>query len=151
RLAEMLNNVRAIKMDVFYECTAIFAVENYVFFFSRRAASLDHDTNRVRRPLRRMRNIWRDKERFAFSDNVIDDPVAFAGAHLDVAFELVEVLLGIDEMKIISRIRSLDDHHKKVTTVVEITIAHGRLKFVRVFFDPFSEVNRRLHSGHGQS
>src|SRR5438132_5041264 len=68
RLAEMLNDVRAIKMDVFHQCPAIFAIENDVFFFSGWPPPLDDHTDRARRPLRRMRHIWRDKEGFAFSD-----------------------------------------------------------------------------------
>src|SRR5438552_5480677 len=85
RLAEMLNDVRAIEVDVFHQCTAIFAVKNDVFFFSGRAAPLDHDTDRVRRPLRRVRHIWWDEEGFAFSDDMVHDAVAFADAHLNVA------------------------------------------------------------------
>src|SRR4029077_2584213 len=150
RLAEMLNNVRAIKMDVFHQCSAIFAVENDVFFFPGRTAPLNNHTDRVRRPLRGMRNIWRDKERFAFSDDMIDDAVAFANAHLNVALELVKVLLRIDKMKIIPRVWPLDDHHEKIPAIVKITIAHRRLKFVGVLFDPVLQVNRRLHSGHGK-
>src|SRR5437773_5276121 len=104
RLAEMLNDVRAIEVDVFHQCTAIFAVENNVFFFSRRAAPLNHHTDRVRRPLRRVRHIWWDEEGFAFSDDMVHDAVAFADAHLNVALQLIEVLLRIDEMKIIPRV-----------------------------------------------
>src|SRR6266568_1125881 len=96
RLAEMLNDVRAIKMDVFHQCPTIFAIENDVFFFSGWPPPLDDHTDRVRRPLRRMRHIWRDKEGFAFSDNMVHDPVTFAGAHLNIPFQLVEVLLRID-------------------------------------------------------
>jgi len=146
----MLDDVRAVKMDVFDQCSAIFAVENDVFFFSRRTAPLDNHTDRVRRPLRGMGNIWRDKEGFAFSDDMIDDAVAFANTHLDVALELVKVLLRIDEMKIVPRVWPLDDHHEKIPAIVEITIAHRRLKFVGVFFDPILQVNRRLHGGHGK-
>ncbi len=151
RLAEMLNDVRAIEVDVFHQCTAIFAVENNVFFFSGRAAPLDHDTDRVRRPLRRVRNIWRDEEGFAFSDDMVHDAVAFADAHLNVALQLIEVLLRIDEMKIVPRVRPLDDHHKKIPSIIKITIAYWRLKFVGVLFDPFFQVNGRLHSRHAKS
>jgi len=150
RLAEMLDDVRAVKMDVFDQCSAIFAVENDVFFFSGRTAPLDNHTNRVRRPLRGMRNIWRDKERFAFSDDMIDDAVAFANAHLNVALELVKVLLRIDKMKIVPRVWPLDDHHEKIPAIVEITIAHRRLKFVGVLFDPVFQINWRLHRSHGK-
>jgi hypothetical protein len=150
RLAEMLDDVRAVKMDVFDQCSAIFAVENDVFFFSRRTAPLDNHTDRVRRPARRMRNIWWNEECFAFFDDVIHDAVAFASAHLNVALELVKVLLRIDKMKIVPRVWPLDDHHEKIPAIVKITIAHRRLKFVGVFFNPVLQVNRRLHSGHGK-
>src|SRR4029077_12699664 len=97
------------------------------------------------------RHIWRDKEGFAFSDNMVHDPIAFASAHLDVALELVEVLLRIDQMKVVASVRPLDDHHEKIPPIVQITIAYRRLKFVGVFLDPSSEVNRRSHRGHGKS
>ena len=85
RLTEMLNDVCAVEMDVFHQCAAILAVKNNVLFFSRRPAPFDHDTNRIRRPLRRVRDIRRDKECFACSDNMVHDAIAFADAHLDVA------------------------------------------------------------------
>ena len=84
-----------------------------------------------------MRNIWRDKEGFALSDNVVDDPIAFANAHLNITLKLVKVLLRIHQMKIVPRVRSLDDHYKEIASVVQILIAHWRLKFVRVLVDPF--------------
>src|SRR5206468_7707793 len=125
----MLDDILAIEMNVFYQCPAIFAVENDVFFFTGWAAPLDHHPDCVRRPLWRMRNIWWDKKGFAFSDDMIHDAIPFSDAHLNVALELVEVLFRIDEMKIVPRIRPLDDHHEKIPSIVQIPIAHWRLKF----------------------
>src|SRR5437762_9000595 len=82
RLTEMLDDVCAVEMDVFHQCSAVLAVKNNVLFFSRRTAPFHHDSNRIRRPLRRVRHIRRDKECFSFSDNVIHDAVAFPNAHL---------------------------------------------------------------------
>src|SRR5437870_3323773 len=98
-----------------------------------------------------MRNVWWDEERFPLAHYVIDDAIAFADAYLNVTLELVKVLLRINEMKIIPRVRSLDDHHEKIPSVVQITVAHRRLKFVSVFFDPVFQVNGRLHSRHAKS
>src|SRR6266545_3234978 len=84
-LAEMLNDIYAVEMDIFHQCATILAVKNNVLFFSRRPASFDHNTNRIRRPLWRVRHIRRDKECFVFSDDMIHDAIAFANAHLDVA------------------------------------------------------------------
>ena len=95
-----------------------------------------------------MGHIWRDKERFAFSDEMVHDAVAFADAHLNVALELIEIFLRIDEMKIIPRVWPLDDHHEKIAPIVEITIAYRRFEFVAILFDPILQINRRLHSGH---
>ena len=150
RLAEMLDDIRAIEVNVFHQCAAIFTVENDVFLFSRWAAPLDYHTDCVRRSLRRMRNIWWNEECFAFSDDVIHNAIAFASAHLNVDLELVEVHLRIHKMKIVPRVRPLNDHHKKIASVVQIPIAHRRLKFVGVLVDPFFQVNRRLHSRHAQ-
>ena len=81
---------------------------------------------------------------------MVHDAVAFADAHLNVALELVEVLLRIDQMKIIPRVRPLDDHHEKIPPVVEITIAYWRFELFAILFNPILQINRRLHSGHGK-
>src|SRR5712692_9510147 len=49
------------------------------------------------------------------------------------------------EMKIVPRIRTLDDHDEKVAPVIKITVAHRRLELFPVLFDPVLQVNRRLH------
>ena len=95
-----------------------------------------------------MRNIRRNEKRFALAHNMIDNVIAFADSHFDVAFELIEILLRIDEMKIVPRIRPLDNHNEKIAPVVQVTIAHRRLEFFPVLLDPVFEINRRSHSGH---
>ena len=60
---------------------------------------------------------------------------------------MIEVLLRIDEMKIIPRVWPLDDHYEKITSVVEITIAYRWLELLPVLFDPVIQINRRLHPG----
>ena len=94
-----------------------------------------------------MRNIWRDEERLPFAHEVIDDPFAFPDAHFDVAFQLIEILFRIDEMKIVPRVRALDDHDEKVAPIIKITVAHRRLKEVAILFDPIVQIDRRLHGG----
>ena len=98
----MLNDIRAVKINVFDQGAAVVTIENHVFVLARWAATLDYDADRVRWPHRCMRNIRRDKERLTFADKVVDDSVPFAHAHFDVAFELVEILFGIDQMKIVA-------------------------------------------------
>src|SRR4051812_26531866 len=124
RLAEMLHDVAAIEINVFDERAAVIAVENDVLMFAGRPTTLDHDANRVRRTDRRVRHIRRNEECFALADEIIDDLLAFADAHFDVAFELKEILLGIDLMEIVPRIWTDDHHHKEVASVVEKTIAN---------------------------
>ena len=119
-----------------------------MLLFTRWTAPLYNQPNRVRRALGRVRHIGRNEERFALVDNVINDAVAFADTHLDVAFELIEVLFRISEMKIVPRVGDFDDHHKKISTIVKVPVAYGRLKFVSILFNPLLYVNRRLHSGH---
>src|SRR6059058_4178270 len=48
RLTEMLDDVCAVEMDVFHQCSAVLAVKNNVLFFSRRTAPFHHDSNRIR-------------------------------------------------------------------------------------------------------
>src|SRR5207248_4754930 len=132
----MLDDIRAIVMDIFHQGPTVLAIIDYVLVSSRWAASLDYDTNRIRRSLRRMRNVRGNEERLALVHDVIDNAVALADAHLNVALELVEIFLRIDQMKIIPRIWSLDDHDKKIPSIVKVTIAHRRLELFSVFFDP---------------
>jgi hypothetical protein len=136
RLTEMLHDVGAIEVNVFHERFAILAIKDHVLLFPGRTPPLDDDPDRVWRALWRMCHVRRNEEGFTLANDVIDDAVAFANAHFDVAFELVEILFGIDEMKIVPRVRPLDDHHKKVAPVVEITITYRRLEFFAVLFNP---------------
>src|SRR6266566_8538346 len=66
-LTEMLDDIRAVEVDVFHQCSAVFAIKNDVLFLSGRAAPLDHDSDRVGRALRRMRHIWRNEERLSLA------------------------------------------------------------------------------------
>ena len=81
--------------------------------FSRRTAFLDHNADGVGWTDRRVRNIRRNEERFAFAHEMIDDAVAFADAYFDVAFELIKIFLGIDFVKIVPRVRPLITITKK--------------------------------------
>src|SRR6476646_7286581 len=148
-LAKMVDDVFAIEVDVFHQCSTIFAVENYMLLFARRPAALYNHPNRVRRALRRMRHVWRNEKRFALTDNVINDAIAFADPHLNVAFQLIEVLFRINEMKIVPRIGTFDDHHKKIAAVIKISVAYWRFKFSSILFNPLLYINRRLHAAHG--
>ena len=144
RLAEMFNDIAAIEIDVFHQLPAIVTIEDDVFVFTRRPATLDHHTNRVRRPDRRVRNIGRNKKRFPFPYEMIHNAIALVDAHLDVAFELVEIFLRIDEMKIVPRVRTLDHHHEKIAAIIEVAVAHRRFEFVAVLFNPAHQVDWRL-------
>src|ERR1700759_2212048 len=77
---------------------------------------------------------------------MIDNSVAFSNPNLYVAFELVKIFLGIDQVKIVPRIRALDHHDEKIAAVVEILIADRRFKFVPIALDPSREIDRRLNS-----
>jgi hypothetical protein len=147
-LAKMVDDVFAIEVDVFHQCSTIFAVEDDVLLFTRRPAPLHNQANGVWRSLGRVRHIRRNEKRFALADNVINDAIPFADTHLNVAFELIEILFRINEVKVIPRIGAFYDHHKKISAIVKVPVAYGRLKFVSILFNPLLYVNRRLHSGH---
>jgi hypothetical protein len=51
-------------------------------------------------------------------------------------------------MKIVPRVGAFDDHHKKITAVIKISVAYWRLKFLSILFDPLLYINRRLHAAH---
>ncbi len=80
---------------------------------------------------------------------MIDDPVAFADAHFDVALELVEKFFRIDLVKIVPRVRTLDHHDEEVAPVVEILIADRWFELVAMLFDPLVQINRQLDGRGG--
>jgi hypothetical protein len=79
---------------------------------------------------------------------VIDHAIAFPDTHLYVAFELIKIFFRIDQVKIVSRVGTFDDHHKKIAAVIKIPVAYWWLEFVGVFFNPLLQVYWRLHFGH---
>src|SRR4029077_16814281 len=121
----------------------IFAVKNHVLLFTRRTAPLHNQADSVWRALGGVRHIRRNEKRFALADNVIDDAIAFADTHLNVPFELIEILFRINKMKIVPRVGTFDDHHKKITAVVKVPVAYWRLEFLSILFNPLLYVNRR--------
>src|SRR4029077_15762229 len=98
-LAKMVDDVFAIEVDVFHQRSTIFAVKNHVLLFTRRTAPLHNQADSGWRALGGVRHIRRNEKRYAAADNVIDDAIAFADTHLDVPFELIEILFRINEMK----------------------------------------------------
>src|SRR3989442_276160 len=99
RLRKVLNDVAAIEMNVFDQRAAVLAVKYDMLFFAGRTTALDHDPDRIRRSNRRMRNVRRDKKCFPFPHEMLDDAIAFADAHFDVALELVKIFLRINDVK----------------------------------------------------
>src|SRR5436305_2051982 len=122
RLAEMIDDIGAVEIDVFHERPAAIAVKNDMLVFARGPAAFDNDADGIGRADWRVRNVRRNEKRFALPDEMIDDPIAFADADFDVAFELIKIFLGIDEVKIIPRVRPLDDHDEKIAPVAKITV-----------------------------
>src|ERR1051326_7362331 len=145
----MLDDIRAVEIDVFDQRPAMIAIEDDVLVFAERTTSFDYHADCVRRPNRRMRNVRRDEEGFALAHEMIDDAIPFANTHFDVAFHLIKIFFRVDQVKIVPRVRSLDYHHKKIAPIIEITITHRRLKLVPVFFDPMRSEERRVHLGAG--
>jgi hypothetical protein len=148
-LAEMLDDVSTVEVNVFHQRTAILAIKNNVLLLSRWASAFHHHAERVRRSLRGMRDIRWDKEGFTLANGVILDPLVFPDAHLDISLELVEVLFRINQMKIVSGVGAGDHHDEKVAAVIEITVTHRGLEKVAILFNPFIQINRSLHAGHG--
>ena len=147
-MAEMLNDIAAVEIDVFDQRPAIVAIKDHVFVFTWRAAAFHHDTYCVRRSDRRVRDIGRNKKRFPFANEMIHDAISLPDAHPDIAFELVKIFLRIDEMKIVPRVRTFDHHHEKVAAIIQVAVAHWWLEFVPVFLDPACQVDRGLHRGY---
>src|ERR1700757_3965357 len=61
-LAEVVDNVFAVEVDVFHQRATVLAVEDSVPLFARPPPPLHHNSNRIRRTLRRVRYIGRNEE-----------------------------------------------------------------------------------------
>lgn len=144
-LAEMLDDIGAIEMNVFDEGATVVAIENDVLLLARGTTALDYHAQSIGRPLRRMWDIGRNKKGFTFTDQVIDDAIRFANPDFDIAFKLVKIFFRIDQMKIVSGIRPGDDHNKEIPAVVKVPIANRRFKQLPILLDPILQVNRGLH------
>ena len=145
----MLDDIAAIEIDVFDQRAAIFAIKDDMLMFSRRPTAFHHHTNRVWRTHRRMRNVRWNEECLPFPNEMIDDAIAFTDANFYVALELVEIFLRIDFVEIVTRIRTFDDHDKKIAAIVKIPIAHRRLEKMAVLFNPILQIDWRLHRRGG--
>ena len=141
----MLDDITAIEIDVFDQRAAIFAVKDDMLVFSRRPTAFHHHADRVWRTHGGVRDIGWNEECLPFPNEMIDDAIAFTDANFYVALELVEIFLRIDFVEIVTRIRTFDDHDKKIAAIVEITIAHRRLEEMAVLFDPILQIDWRLH------
>ena len=128
RLAEMIDDIGAVEIDVFHERAAAIAVKNDMLVFARGPAAFDNDADGIGRADWRVGNIRRDEKRFALPNEMIDDPIAFADPDFDVAFELIKIFLGIDFVEIVPRVRAFNHHDKEVPPVVKIAIAHRRFE-----------------------
>src|SRR5207302_6694017 len=95
-LTEMFDDIGAIEVDVVHYRPAVVAIEDHMLAFAGRATPLDDHADRVRRSHRRVRNIRRDEKCFTFAHQMIDNAVALADSHFDVALELITIFLRID-------------------------------------------------------
>jgi len=143
-LAEVLDDIAAIEIDVFHDRPAIVTVEDDMFVFPRRTAAFDDDPNRVRRTNGRVRDVRRNKKRFPLVNQVIHDLVVLPDADFDVAFELIKIFLGIDQMKVVPGVWPLDHHDEKVAAIVKVTVADRWFEEMAVFLDPAIEIDGRL-------
>src|SRR5438309_1993672 len=116
-----------------------------MFVLARRSATLNYHSQSVRRTYRRVRNIRRNEERLPLTHEMVNNAVAFPNTHLNIPLELVKIFFGINQMKVVPGIRALDHHHKKIATIIEVTIAHRRLNFFAILLDRLIELDRRLH------
>jgi hypothetical protein len=146
-LAEVIDDIGAIEIDVFDERAALVAVENNVLVLASRAAALDDDADGIGRSNRGVRHIRRNEEGLTLADEMIDDAVALADADFDVALELVEIFFRIHEVKIVPRIRPFDHHDEKIAPIVEVAVADRRFEELAVGFDPIIQIHRRLDLG----
>ena len=149
RLAEVLNDIGAIKMDVFHQRLAMLAVKDDMLGHALGPAFLHHHAQRIGWTHGRVGHIWWNEKGFTLTHEMINDVIAFADPDLDVPLELVKKFLRINLVEVVSRVRSLDDHDEEVAPVIKIAVADRRLEEMTVLFDPLVQVEGRLHRGGG--
>src|SRR5438477_11652455 len=96
---------------------------------ARWPATLDNDSQSVRRTDRRVRNVRRNEERLPLTHEMVNTAVAFPNTHLDVPLELVIIFFRIDQMKVVPGIGAVDHHWKKFVSFLDVPIADWSLIF----------------------
>src|SRR5437016_14376608 len=107
---------------------------------ARWPATLDNDSQSVRRTDRRVRNVRRNEERLPLTHEMVNYVVAFPNTHFNVPLELVEIFFRIDQMKVVPGVGTLNHHHKKVASILEVPIPHRGLKCFVFRLDPLPDM-----------
>ena len=110
----MRDDVFAIEHFVIDHRVAVLAEEDEVFRLALGTTTLDNKAERVRSPLRRVRDIGRNEKDFALFDRMRVHLAILNRLHRDVALELDEKLFAIDLVEIVARVGSRDDHHEEI-------------------------------------
>src|SRR5438045_6622605 len=72
-LAEVIDDIGAVEIDVFNKSAAILAIKNDVFVLARRPAAFDHDSDRIGWADGCVGDVRRNEEGLTLTDEVIND------------------------------------------------------------------------------
>lgn len=102
---------------------------------------LDHQSHRVRPPLRRMRCFWGQEENLPFPDRYIAEFAVIDDLYHNIPLYLVIKFFGFVEMIILTGIGPAHHHYDKIFRVlIHTLVTDRRFQQFPVFIDPFSEV-----------
>ncbi len=114
-MAEVFNDVAAIKLHVVYQLTTLLTIKDEMLGFTSGSISLDNDTNRVRATDWRVKYIWWNEKSLALTyDEVFYRFIILANANDDIALHLIEVLLRVRDMKVITSAGAANDNDEDV-------------------------------------
>lgn len=144
---ELLDDVRHVQV-LFVELlpTALAEPEKTIELIAASLA-LNDQPDCIRAALRRVRHSCWEKEHFPLANVNVARGAIVNDLDGDVAFDLVEEFLAFVVVIVFTGIGATDDHHDKITAIVDALVAHWGFEQVAVLFDPLEKVDRRC-DGH---
>src|SRR5688500_16103197 len=93
-----------------------------------------------------MGGVWRKEKDLARADRDVHYLSALDRLQDHLAFELIEELGSLVEVKVLAVVRPADDHDDEVVILEDLFVAHRRLQETPVLVDPPLEIQRfRFH------
>lgn len=140
--SELLFNIHQLEKLLVEFVVASFAEPHEAVQLARATLTLDDEPDRVRGPLRRVRDAGGEQKHVSFPDDDVPDGAVLEDAEHQVTLDLVEKLRPVLDVEIRSRVGSAHHHADEFAVLPDHLVPDRRLEQVAVFLDPGGEIDR---------